>query len=986
MKFKSAVFLLICLALTSCGGGRNRRQPLIGDEIPGVKKPLVSLNGVWKFTLTPPESFWSEDTNASAWPDIEVPGECLMQGFEIAHNAGYAYRTEMEIPAVFSGRRVVLRFDGVYSYARVWVNGQFVRDHHGGFTSWECDITDFVDPGGSARLAVEVTDRDDEISYGSGYAHHLIGGILRDVSLLALPPDHLSHLRIETDLDADYKDAVMRIDAGVKFRTAKSAEVSFSLADRNGNRLRLRPERLELSRENPSGELAIPIINPLLWDAEHPNLYILTTELRVGGRTVQRRVQRIGFREVEIAGNRLLVNGLPVKLRGACRHDVHPLLGRRSTRDLDRKDALLAKEANFNFIRTSHYPPSRAFLDYCDEVGLYVEEEAAVCFVGTHRSPEYHKKSFSQNDPAFTARYLGQIEEMVERDRNHPCVIIWSIGNENLYGVNFKKEYDWVKQADATRPVMFSYPGKIPARTVCTDILSIHYPTSDGGLTQYGITAEDFSCGPNPVIFDEWAHVSCYNTPTLVEDPNVRNYWGESIRSFWDRMFESDGVGGAIWGMVDEVFLLPGGSVGYGPWGIVDGWRRKKPEFWHTQKAYSPVRVLQTKVKDFGPGQPLRVPVQNRFDHTNLAELEVTWSGAGVGRGMSGPDIPPHEKGEIVIPAQDWKAGESMLVQFFLAGRFVDEELIVLEGRGSGRTPVHPAADEIRLEEDEAGIHVSGKNFALLISPRTGMIVEGRLDGQTVLTAGPYLHLRCLGEQRPGKPDGIMETGPLSWRPEKIQWRRTEGGVEFSLSGWLERLRARIRTLISGEGMVSTEFELLDIPPGRPAEIGVGYELEGAAWIEWQRDGLWSTYPDGHIGRLSGRALLSSSAITAYRQEPAVGWAADVWDYFLQGPSRPADAVLFLSNDARSLKENITEYAVGFEGIRGQVSVCAEPGQAARLRAAEGGRVRLVALTNWDYPDLGWGNRMRPFEFAENRSGRIAIRLERALLEEKVSQ
>jgi beta-galactosidase len=968
--------LFVSLALAAGSGSRTDHVPTAADEVTGVKSPVISLNGTWKFTLTPPEDFWSDDIDPAGWADIEVPGECLMQGFGIRHNVGYAYKKQIDIPVDFAGRRVLLRFDGVYSYTRIWVNGQFIRDHHGGLTSWDCDITDFIEPGKTARLTVEVTDRDDEISYGSGYAHHLIGGILRDASLLALPPDHLSHLRVETDLDAEHKDASLKIDAGVNFREAMSAEIIFSLADKEGTRLRLDPFRLELTKENPVGEVNIPVARPLLWDAEHPNLYTLTAELRVGGKMVQKRMQKIGFREVEATGKMLLVNGRPVKLRGACRQDVHPLLGRRSTRDLDRQDVLLAKEANFNFIRTSHYPPSRSFLEFCDEVGLYVEEEAAVCFVGTHRAPEYHRISFSQDDPDFTDRYLDQLEEMVERDRNHPCVIIWSIGNENLYGDNFQKEYEWVKRADPTRPVMFSYPGKIRPGTVCTDILSMHYPSSDGDLTQYGIVAKDFSCGPIPVIFDEWAHVACYNTQTLCEDPNVRNYWGESIKAFWDRTFESDGVGGAIWGMIDEVFLLPDGPVGYGPWGIVDGWRRQKPEFWHTQKAYSPVRVLQIEVKEFEAGQPLHIPVHNRFDHTNLRELEIRWSASGRSRSLAGPDIPPHEKGEMLIPAQEWKAGDSLLIQFFKDGRFIDEELIRLGGSEPDRDVTKSAAAGLRVEEGEKGIRVSGEGFTFLISRRSGMIEESQLEGRTIITAGPYLHLRWIKEEPSGNRHEFAETGPKSWRLEKMGWLRNGCGIEFKVSGRMEKLAVQISYLISPDGAVSTDYMLLDTPSGAPAEIGIAYEIEDAAWIEWKRKGLWSTYPDGHIGRLSGRAHLGSSVAAAYRESPAGGWAMDAWDYFLQGPDRRENTTRHHSNDARSLKENIYNYLVGFEESPGRIIVEAGADRAVRLKSVGSRRDRLIILTNWDYPDLGWGNRLRPFNLQESRTGRTSIRLE----------
>ncbi len=202
------------------------------------------------------------------------------------------------------------------------------------------------------------------------------------------------------------------------------------------------------------------------------------------------KTEKIGFREVKVEGNKLLVNGMPVKLRGACRHDIHPTLGRMTTPEYDLKDVLLARESNMNFIRTSHYPPSEAFLDYCDQYGIYVEDETAVCFVGSHRTEAYRASGASQSDPEFTGRYLSQLEEMVQNHRNHPSVIIWSIGNENIFGSNFKESFKWVKENDPTRPVIYSYPGQVPDSLQMYEILSMHYPSWKGNLNQYGISTK----------------------------------------------------------------------------------------------------------------------------------------------------------------------------------------------------------------------------------------------------------------------------------------------------------------------------------------------------------------------------------------------------------------------------------------------------------------------------------------------------------------
>ncbi|MBQ0721831.1 MAG: beta-galactosidase, partial [Gammaproteobacteria bacterium] len=353
----------------------------------------------------------------------------------------------------------------------------------------------------------------------------------------------------------------------------------------------------------------------------------------------------------------------------------HPTLGRLTTPEYDLLDVQLAKECNMNFIRTSHYPPSETFLDYCDEYGIYVEDETAICFVGSHRTEAYRATGASESDPEFTERYLSQLKEMVDNHRNHPSVVIWSIGNENKFGSNFVEEYKWMKTTDLTRPVIYSYPGQVPDSLKNYDIISMHYPSWQGNLDQQGISTKGFKSAEMPMLFDEWAHVACYNNFEIKEDPNVRNFWGQSLDSMWTYTFEADGaLGGAIWCMLDETFMLPkdldgynewwgildkniipatymGPTVGYGEWGIIDSWRRKKPEFWGTKKAYSPTKIYTKQINEFQPNSELKVPVHNRFDHTNFSELKIVWSYGEKSGELSNINLEPHKKGELVFPA-----------------------------------------------------------------------------------------------------------------------------------------------------------------------------------------------------------------------------------------------------------------------------------------------------------------------------------------------
>jgi len=335
-----------------------RAQIAFDIFVKDVEKPVTSLNGDWKINLDPEDDF-RDDQPFDDWDDIRVPGECMMQGFPIKHDRPFVYKKKFAVPGDYEGKIVKLRFEGVYSYARVWVNGSYIRDHHGGFTTWECDITSAVSPGKMAVLTLEVTDRADEISFASGYAKHPIGGILRNVSLLAVPANHPEHIRIITDLDEDFLDAEL-IVGGVIENAGDNLEVSVELIRPDGLTIKLLSDKLKAT--NGSFLIKNLIDNPLKWDAEHPNLYKLKLSLSLQGTVTWSGSYQIGFREIEIQKNKFLVNGRPVKLRGADRHDIHPLLGRVSTPDYELKDVLLAKEANINFIRTSHYPPSGCVL------------------------------------------------------------------------------------------------------------------------------------------------------------------------------------------------------------------------------------------------------------------------------------------------------------------------------------------------------------------------------------------------------------------------------------------------------------------------------------------------------------------------------------------------------------------------------------------------------------------------------------------------
>ncbi len=917
-----------------------------------VENTVLSLNGTWKFTLRPPDRFWSNEIDPTGWDDIQVPGECTMQGFEIARDIEYPFKRVISIPADFRGKKIFLRFDGLYSYGRVWVNGHYVRDHRGGFTSWDCDITPFVTAGKEVWITVGVTDGSDNISWQSNYAKHYIGGILRDVRMFAVPADYVTRFHLETDFDSSFTNAVLNVALGMEFDRARSASVELSLIDPSGKKVPIHPASVDLSVRVPEALANIPVGWPQKWDCEHPRLYTLRASVKAGGAPAQTLVKRFGFRKVDVRGNQLYVNGDPVKLHGGCRHDVCPTRGRSTTPALDEQDARLLKNANFNFVRTSHYPPTENFLDFCDRQGLYIEEETAVCFVQESTQPGV------QNDPNYTGQFMNQFSEMIERDRDHPCVILWSLGNESQWGRNFAKEYSYVKFEDPTRPVIFSFPDTVPKGVKAYDIFSKHYPKFDSDLSSASI----------PKLNDEFGHVPCYNHWTLRRDPGVRNYWGKSIKKFWNGMFAANGcLGGSIWASIDEVFMLPRSCVGYGEWGVIDGWRREKPEYWLAKKAYSPTRLSETYVENPGSGKPLKIPIRNELNHTNLNEIRIKWS-VGSDRGeIRDLNVAADSTGQLVIPGRAWRNGE------FVGLEFIDRENRLLDryelpvGRAVWNFPaVHGPAP--RMLEDSQTIRIRGEHFEIVFSRASGLISSGTFKGHRILAGGPVLNLA---------PFELHE-----WWLTSLKTMNTPDEAVIEISGNYQRsgdfssqvlVYAQYQVRIDGEGLITTNFKIQGVPQ-EVNEIGIAYVLPREAdQLSWNRKALWSVYPPDHIGRVAGVAnKIRSSGTDEYRVAPTWPWSEDMKDFFLFGKD---DSGGRGTNDFRSQKQNIwfASAIISRTGIRARAE--SEATHAVRAEILHDGSVRININSAWAYPDLDWGNECPTLPASSTYEGMVKLRL-----------
>jgi beta-galactosidase len=954
----------------------------------GVKRPVISLNGEWQFQFDA----------KSEWDVIQVPGEAVMQGYGIAHDKSFFYKRKFSLPNDFKGKKIVLRFDGVYSQATLSINEKVLRTHKGGFSRWETDISAYVSFDKPNEVFLEVQDQVDDISYASGYAHHPIGGILRDVTLFATADNGLFDFGVETDLDQDFKVAELRLSYGAEVKAGTT--VQYVLFDQQGKPVPQTARQFTVN--NGKNINSFKIANPLKWDAEHPNLYRLEVKIKQGGKETYSFHKEIGFRALKIVADQMLVNGKPVKLRGANRHDLHPTLGRVSTPYYDSLDVKLLKESNINFIRTSHYPPSERFVELCNRYGIYVEVETSVCFVDTYRQKNYAPGA-TQNDPNQTAQYLSQCREMVNTFKSHPAVVIWSIGNESQYGSNFRKSWDYVKNADRTRPVIWSYPGTQNSDAKIYEILSMHYQDVNGNLTQFGKTTKGYEGNGIPALFDEWAHPPCYTYQTLRDDPNIREFWGISMDMMWGRLFPTKGgLGGAIWGYVDETFNIPvklkkgtafwnefaktakpegyqGHAVGYGEWGIVDVWRRPKPEFWSTKKAQSPIRILEEGkvIKNFSPNQPIQFSVFNRYDHTFLNEVKLEYVYEGKKKMIGLPNINPHEKGTFQLPAEDWKKGKSVLLNFMDRDGGIVDTYEYYFGERPVNIQVAAHTGGLKLVENAGEFIIKGTDFEIPVSKATGLIENARSKGKVFIEKGPFLNidvnLNHLTGAEVRKSANKFLIHDKDWKKTTLSCSIKNGVALISIAGTHQGLNVSFDITVKPEGELTTNYRTTGEPNGYLREIGLKYYMpEDIDQLNWERDGYWNYYPEGAFAGNEGRVHLYESKQAAYGVKPAQAWDLDTHNYYYWS-DKGARTEKPLTNKAKSMKENAYYYTLSGAQLSRLSAVSSQADIACRIDRMENNQLILYINNKWDYPEIAWGNYCKTLE-ASPCNGVVTVR------------
>lgn len=830
-----------------------------------LRRPESSLSARWRFVPDPPADFQRPDFDDHAWAEIRVPAHIAMEGFR-SREGGGGYRTRFHPPP--GEGRLKLRFDGVYSGAEVWVNGQRLACHEGGALPFEVDVTDVVRDGDNL-LAVRVTEHtvvSDRLDKMSEYADFPLAGIIRPVHLFRVPSLHVGALTVTTTFDPDFRDAVLTVRASlINESTAPitKASLALTLTDPLGKWVPLGSNRLSLSAgpwQRTEVSFAVPVATPSRWDAEHPDGYTLALTLEADGRVLEELAQRIGFRQTDIRDRRLLVNGRPVKIRGTCHHDSHPLLGRAVTEELTRQDLELMKQANLNSLRTSHYPPFPALLDIADELGLYVEDEGSFCWAD------------ATDDLRLTPRVLQLNAELLARDRNHPSVFLWSVCNESAFGYGFERAHEWMRRADPSRPHAGSYDrGSL-------DVLARHNPITLADIAE-------LERANKPVLWDEcWCIFQGIfgDTAELWVDPGLRDYYAEPLPAIYARMMRSHNIAGTqIWAWSDDIFCVPNrgleygrqatachflenqyrlpkrGLVGDAPWGVVDGWRRQKPEFWITKKLHSPVKLHDAPLPLPAPGQPIRIAVTNEYDFTDLAALTIRWN-LGEEHGTAPASIPPHGTGELKItPAHGPLEGEVLALEFVDAkGRLVDACRLPVGPSRRHLPPLRgPAAEPLRVLPESLlagpGTRVVGGDFELAFDDASGALRRGVGFGQALLLTIPTLHLLPAATPLSALPN------PLSWRLRHLEIRPEGTNVRARIQGGYDQCEGGYDLLVTpaGELAVQASFKYTG-PKVLAREIGLAFSVpKDCALLRWERQGEWTVYPADHIGRPLGRAL-----------------------------------------------------------------------------------------------------------------------------------
>ena len=901
--------------LTSAGAALTAPDLLTAEQ---RSRWMRSLDGSWRFQWSPsadaaPDGFEEPGYDDSSWDRVTVPHDWQIDGYGEPETGdivylnqehpwqGYgrisppqtptqgasvaSYRRDVLVPSSWDGRRSVLAFQGVKSAFTVWVNGERVGYSEDSYTPAEFDVTDVLHRGRNT-VAVEV-HRWSDGSWLENQDMIDLSGIFRDVELYSTPLVHLDDQTVRTDLDEELDDAVLEVDARLSAAAGAAAagtRLRSTLHDGDDRVVATTTTDVDLAAGGAADvAVSMPVDSPALWTAETPELYTLVHEvLDQRGRVVETTATRVGFREFGVQGGQMVLNGQVLDIKGVNRGEMHPDTGQALTVEQMRQDLVLMRQHGITAVRTAHYPAHPALYSLADEIGMYVMDEANL---ETH-----DMRPFPGNAPDWYEAVFDRTRSMYERDKNHPSVLWWSMGNEVGTGPVFQDMAAWLKRQDPGRLVHFQQDNSL------ADVDGFFYPP----LSQLQQRID--RGGDKPWIMSEYEHAMGNSVGNMAE--------------YWD-LVDSDPElqGGFIWDWADQAVRLPvdGGvdalpvrpgtpedetffSYG-GDWGdyATDGWfeinglvlpdRTVQPELLDVAAVYAPVDVAE---EDLAAG---RVRLRNEHLATDLADLDVTWTLRAddevVGTGDLDVALPPGEEGWVDLPVQapqDPAPGTEFWLTLDVAlpeatawapagHRVASIQLAMPWGAPPAPELLAQDAPALDVQDGEAQVEVTGDGFSLAVDKTTGTITSFTREGRELLEQGPVPDFWRAPTQNDVQNGLASRAEP--WRHAgrdrevtSVEVRPAgDGAVQVQVEGVLptpSRPQFRLGYLVLGSGDVvvrsssAAEPALSEVP-------AVGTELTLPAELDqltWYGRGEHETWWDRHDGAQMGR------------------WSSDVADQF----------------------------------------------------------------------------------------------------------
>lgn len=759
-------------------------------EVRVNSKYLKLLNGKWKFHLSKnpsekPSNFYKTSYDVSTWDEINVPGEWQMQGYDypIYTNITYpwtgyekpepphaptiynpvgSYKTVFSIPKDWRNREIFISFQGVESAFYIWINGKFVGYAEDSFTPSEFDITKYIKVGENS-LAVEVY-RWCTGSWLEDQDMIRLSGIVRDVFIYSTPKIHIRDFEILAELTDLYENGSLKVNVKIRKYSDEIKDgcaIECTLYDSAGKMVfePLNVKKRFSTKDEIKVELEQSILKPQKWSAEHPNLYDLILTLKdSGGKILESEGCKIGFRKFEIKDDLMMINGKEIKFKGVNRHEFDPREGKHVPAEMMIKDITLMKRLNINAVRTSHYPNDPLWLELCDQYGLYVIDE-------TNLETHGVRDKVPGNDPQWTNACLDRVQSMVERDKNHPSIVIWSLGNEAGHGTNFGIMSDWVHMRDHTRVVHYEGDSSV------ADMTSEMYSPVER------VEAYAKSDNSKPYILCEYAHAMGNS------NGNLYKYW-DLFRKY------SKLQGGFIWDFVDQAIYepIPSGNGEYlaygGDWGdnpndgdfcangIVFADRTLKPQAEEVRYVYRNIVVKPINLLD---GE---VEVRNEHLFTNVNDFNCEWqikeNNEIIHSGHLDLDIKPLESKTVKISYGKLQihAGCEYFIEicfstkadanWALKGYEISHEQFKIPFDVPVLHVQKPASPEMEFLDSQKHFELKSKDFEMIFDKQTGLINSLKWKEKKLMAEGPHPNFwRAITDNDHGNG---MEERLSTWR------------------------------------------------------------------------------------------------------------------------------------------------------------------------------------------------------------------------------